>query len=88
MEKKMICKCDEDKSKQHAFRRDGEGGFSGNKPVFSHAHYVAIGNILKRYIRSDDGGEIFNEFVRIFEEDNNKFDRDGFVDFVEGRRKN
>lgn len=88
MEKRMVCKCDEDKSKQHAFRSDDEGGFSGNTPIFSQKHYIAIGNILKRYIHSDDGGEIFNEFIRIFEEDNNKFDRDRFVDFVEGKRKN
>lgn len=94
MDKKMVCKCEEemDRSKLHKFRREGEGGFDGNNPIFKSAHYVAIGNLFKEM--EDDSrieGESYNVILRyfnnLFESDNPKFDSDRFHEFIQGLRK-
>lgn len=87
MAEKMVCKCESenvmDSKERYAFRREGGGAFDGAKPLFGHAQYIAIGDVLKKFPDID----IFNEFIRMLEEDNPKFDRDRFIGYVEGKVK-
>lgn len=94
MDKKMVCKCEEeiDRNKLHKFRREGEGGFDGSSPIFSHIHHITIGTIFTKMM--DDSrieGESYNIVLRyfndMFESDNPKFDSDRFHDFVQGIKK-
>lgn len=88
MDKRMVCKCEDeeiDRSRLHNFRREGEGGFMGNTPIFSKKHYEVIAKLIK-YTYKDrnniSGVEIINNFIGIFEKDSSRFDADKFREYI------